>query len=61
MNVVGATSPTMREIGDDLMLSDNLVIVADCLAAVKLESGMWVQIYFSQMSHFIFKFFNKLL
>ena len=39
INVVGASSPTTREIGDDLMLSDNLVIVADCMNAIRLESG----------------------
>ena len=39
INVVGASSPTTREIGDDLMLSDNLVIVADCMRAIRLESG----------------------
>ncbi|KAL5246927.1 hypothetical protein ACHWQZ_G018961 [Mnemiopsis leidyi] len=43
VNVVGASSPTTREVGDDLMLSDNLVIVADCLNAIKLESGDVIQ------------------
>ena len=37
--MVGGCSPAKREIGDDLMLSHNLVIVADCMQAIKVESG----------------------